>query len=340
MIEIKTEGIILEKTAREFESQAVFNPACVEKDGITHMYYRALRPGNYSTIGYCRLRGREILKRSPDPLLYPEYPYEAKGIEDPRIVLLDGVYYLTYTAFDGRNARIAYATSTDLVHFKKHGIISPEILYDEAIEIFRQSGLQETEAYRTCKLYCEAIGGPRILLWDKDASFFPKKINGHYAMIHRILPDIQIAYFDDFQELDEKFWRRYLRDLKNYIVLKPKNAFELRSIGAGCPPLETKYGWLFIYHGVQDTADGVMYHAAAALLDRDDPRRVLGRLSYPLFSPREIWEKTGNVNNVVFPTSAIVRDGRINIYYGAADKLIALKSLDQEELLEALRHSI
>jgi predicted GH43/DUF377 family glycosyl hydrolase len=165
-------------------------------------------------------------------------------------------------------------------------------------------------------------------------------INQQFALIHRIRPDIQIIYFKNFKDLTENYWRAYLKELKRYIVLKPKYGFENQYIGGGCPPIETKDGWLIIYHAAQNTPSGKVYHACAALLDLENPLKVLGRLNKPLFSPAAAYEKNGVTNNVVFPTGAVVKNGRLHIYYGAADKLIAAKSVNLNELLAKLKKTL
>ena len=175
------------------------------------------------------------------------------------------------------------------------------------------------------------------MLWEKDAFIFPKKFNNKFALVHRILPGIQVIYFDDFKDLTDNYWREYLRNLGSYILLESKYRFESRNIGGGCPPIETKEGWLLIYHAVEDSLQGRIYHAAAVLLDLDDPAKVIGRMKRPLFSPTEMWEKRGDVDNVVFPTGTVLKDNRLYIYYGAADKLIAAKSVDMNELLTELK---
>jgi predicted GH43/DUF377 family glycosyl hydrolase len=337
MITVNNEGIILEKTHLEFENKGVFNPACIQTDGITHMFYRAINHNDVSSIGYCQLVNNKVVKRLKEPVLFPEYNYEKKGVEDPRITLLEGTYYLLYTAYDGKNALIAYATSKDLVHFTKQGLISPKISYDEAEDIFR--GPKVRERYTMFEMLYKEREGKDILLFDKDASLFPKKFNHKFALFHRILPGIQIIYFNSFSELTKDRWRDYLKNLGDFIVLDPLFWFENRNIGGGCTPIETKDGWLFIYHAVEDTPSGKIYHAAAALLDLKNPLKVLGRLKEPLFPPEASWEKSGVTNNVVFPTGAVVRDKRLYIYYGAADKLIAAKSVDLAELLTELKKS-
>ncbi len=368
MIKVKSEGIILESSQNGFDNQAVLNPACVEIGGVTHMFYRGVRRGDMSSsIGCCQLVDNEAVKRSSEPVLFPEYDYEKKGVEDPRIVFLDGVYYLFYTAYDGKNALFAYATSTDLISFVKRGVISPRISYAEAGSLFGSSRTKMREKYFFFESYIRDREGGDILLWEKDAFIFPKKFHrpesrglasdwpqGHglasdgqshsqshnkFALVHRILPGIQVIYFDDFKDLTDDYWRGYLRNLGDYVLLDPEYRFESRNIGGGCPPIETKEGWLLIYHAVEDSHYGRIYHAAAALLDLDDPAKVIGRSKRPLFSPTEQWEKYGDVNNVVFPTGSVVKDGKLHIYYGAADKLIADKSVDMEELLRELKNN-
>ena len=337
-ISFKDLGSILHPTQHEFENQAVLNPACIEVDGITHMYYRAVRQGNYSSIGYCQLKGQEVVYRSAKPVLAPEHLYERHGLEDPRIAVCDGVYYLVYTAYDGKNARIAYATSTDLVHWEKKGVISPSMLYSEVAELCKDHVHSRVfDFYRAH--YHGAPEHEDLLLYEKDALLFPRKVNGKFALVHRIFPEIQVIYFDDFQDLTVDFWVEHLKDLDRHTLLKPKLWFENRHIGGGCPPIETEDGWLFVYHAVEQTAQGRVYHAALALLDLEDPTKEIARLDYPLFSPTEEWELKGDVDNVVFPSGAVVEGDQLHIYYGAADRCIGAKTVGVKELLAALRAS-
>jgi predicted GH43/DUF377 family glycosyl hydrolase/mannose-6-phosphate isomerase-like protein (cupin superfamily) len=336
MVEVRDEDFILEKSDQPFENQAVLNPAAIDVGGVTHMVYRAVRKeGMVSSIGYCQIVDGKVVMRAVNPVLFPEHDYEKGGVEDPRIVLMDGVYYLFYTAFDEKNALIAYATSTDLVTFTKRGLISARITYDEAENLFRQSHVRDK--YLFYEAYFKDISGKDVLLWEKDAFIFPRKINGKLALVHRILPGIQVIYFDDFKDLTDDYWRKYLTELNKHILLDSEFKFENRNVGGGCPPIWTKDGWLMIYHAVEDRPRGKVYHAAAALLDLEDPTKVIARLPHPLFSPVSEAERLGDVNNVVFPTSAIERSGRLFIYYGAADSRIMCKSVNLEELLDELK---
>lgn len=336
MVLVKRHGILLEPTNLKFENKGVFNPTCIIKGGQVHMFYRAWGKNNRSTIGYCKLDGPlKVVERAKKPLLFPEFEYE-KNLEDPRIVFLDDLYYLTYIAYDGKNVRIAYATSKDLKKFDKKGIISPEITYDEAEDIFRSCQYKLKERYFLFESYFKDIVGKDVLLWDKDAFLFPKKIDGKFALIHRILPDMQVIYFKNFKDLTLNYWKRYFKRLSDFVVLESKYWYESRNIGGGCPPVETDKGWLLIYHAVDDMYSGKVYRVGAALLDKKNPTKLIGHLKEPLFSPEEVWEKKGNVNNVIFPAGAAVFGEKLYIYYGAADKYIATASVNLNALLNEL----
>ena len=337
MITIRNEGIILEKTNLDFENQAVLNPGCIEVDGIVHMFYRAVHEGNLSTVGYCQLKDNKVIYRSDKPILFPEQEYEKHGIEDPRILLHeDGTYYLFYTAYDGLNARVAYATSSDLKEFSKQGLITPAITFEHIREYYNDLPLKQKYILYGLKAQNTNKGGS--FLWEKDAFLFPKKINGRYALVHRIMPSIQVIFCDDLHDLQSnQFWTTYFKDIAQNTILDPRT--DDNYVGGGCPPIETEDGWLLIYHRVKNINGKANYCAGAALLDRNDPHHVLGKLQEPFFIPTEPWEKIGDVNNVVFPTGAIEKEGRIYIYYGAADKVIGCKSVDKNELLTELKNS-
>ena len=176
----------------------------------------------------------------------------------------------------------------------------------------------------------------KVYIWGKDVVLFPKKINGKYALLHRILPNIHIAFFKNFKDLTKDYWRNHFKNIDKYILIPQKYWFETRTLGAGCPPIETDKGWLLIYHAVQFSRKGNVYRAAAALLDKKDPRKVIGRLKKPLFSPEKKWELKGDVNNVVFPTGTALFGEKLYIYYGAADKRIAVASVNLNSLLDEL----
>src|ERR1044072_1668167 len=131
MIEVKKEGIVLTKTDLGFENEGVLNPAAIREGDNVHLFYRAVRMGNFSTIGYCRLEGPlKVVERCTAPVLIPHFDYESHGVEDPRIVKIEDTYYLTYTAYDGINALGALAVSKDLKYFEPKGLIVPQFSFD------------------------------------------------------------------------------------------------------------------------------------------------------------------------------------------------------------------
>ncbi len=339
MIKVNKHGILLDKTEHVFEKEGVLNPAVIQVGHTIHMFYRAVTKGNYSTIGYCKLSGPTVVEsRNTSPLLRPEWEYEYHGLEDPRIVYFDGLFYMTYTAYNGANALAALATSPDLVTWTKHGIIAPQITYAEFLRFAESTG-GLPEKYDRFNAYHKDLELPNsaYFMWDKNLIFFPRKIDKKIWFIHRIRPDIQIVKgIDHIEDLTQAYWQNYFLQFDSHILLSPHYEHEVSYIGGGCPPIETKSGWLLIYHGVHDTVDGYVYSACAALLDIADPGKEIARLPFPLFVPDQPWELKGNVNNVCFPTGTVIDYDRLYIYYGAADERVAVASVSLTELLHEL----
>ncbi len=342
MITIEKLGILLSPTDLDFENNGVFNAGIYQEGNILHILYRAVEHGNFSTIGYAKTEGPlSIIERNEKPLIQRDFDYEKHGVEDPRIVKIEDTYYITYTAYDGVNAMGALATSKDLIHFEKHGIITPHVNYQEYEDYVNCCGESKLNPkyHQYYNLFAQIglVDDEFRLLRDKDIVLFPRKVNGKFVLLHRIWPGIQIVQFEDWKELTEPFWEDYLKNLINHIVIDPKDIFEVDYIGAGGPPIETEFGWLLIYHGVQETVTGKIYHAKAALLQLDKPEIELARLPYPLFSPSKSWEIEGVVNNVVFPTGHAVFGDDLYIYYGVADRHVAVAKCNLNELLTELR---
>ena len=359
MVKIKRK-LFMSPSDHDWEARAVLNPSVVrDKKGVEHMFYRAVAKNWISCVGYARVINGKI-ERFDEPVLKPTKDYESKGIEDPRVTKIGNVYYMLYTAFDGRDARIAYAVSKNLRDWEKKGVISPNISVGEARRLVR------IKKYRD-KWKHQEIEGSRISLWDKDAVLFPEKIDGKFVMLHRFLPDVQIVKFRSFSDLKkDSFWRRYVENLsegEDKISLYRRYDWEGEHIGAGAVPIKTKRGWLLIYHGVELVGKETMgyyfhkwwsdftrhvpkfrrkrlpliYHAGAALLDLKKPEEEIARLARPLFSPKYDWEKEGDINDVVFPEGAVVEGDKLKIYYGCADSRIGIASLSLKELLGELK---
>lgn len=326
---IRKHGLLLTKRNLDFEIEGVLNPAVISVDGIIHMFYRAVAQGNHSTIGYCRLNNPlTIAERYDYPVIVPETDNERYGVEDPRIVSIDGLFYLSYCGYDGENAFGCVATSEDLTHFKKHGIVVPRFTGDELRSVLK------SQQDLNIKYFQPSTGSGYV--WDKNLVFFPKRIGGKLHFLHRIRPGIQHAAVNSLDELTPDYWKDYMLDFHNHIVIDPKYPHELSYLGNGAPPIETELGWLLIYHGVHDTVNGYMYVACAALLNLEDPTKEIARLPYPLFIPDQPWELQGYVNYVCFPTGTVVIDDTLYIYYGAADEGIACASISIRLLLSEL----
>ena len=304
MIKFKKIGIVMKPLKGQFGSFARFNPGIQLKDGIVHMLYRAIDCDikdckNYiSYIGYAKLDiNTNILYDSNVKVIYPTLPEEVKGCEDPRIVEFEGSFYVFYTAFDGIKARVAIAQTDNFIEYKKLGIINH-------------------------------------FTWDKDAFIFPERINGKIAYLHRVDPSIQLDYFESFDELlSINSWEDYENKLETSTIMKSEYFWENKKIGGSVPPIKTEKGWLFLYHAVDDN---FVYRGSVALLDLKNPSKVIARIPYPLLEPVEEYELHGEVNNVVFPEGGYIHNGELYVYYGAADKYIALAKINVDELLNEL----
>ena len=168
---------------------------------------------------------------------------------------------------------------------------------------------------------------------NKDGCLFPRKIAGRYVRLDRPYGggtgNIWLSYSDD------------LIDWGNSVcVMTTRGGFwDSDRIGASAPPIETEHGWLHIYHGVKNTAAGPLYRMGAVLFDLEDPAKVICRSAVPILTPREYYERVGDVGNVVFACGAILEDeGRLRIYYGAADTCICLGFANVDELVDRCRY--
>jgi predicted GH43/DUF377 family glycosyl hydrolase len=165
----------------------------------------------------------------------------------------------------------------------------------------------------------------------RNCVLFPEKIDGAYARLERPnvdgVGDIYLSYSPDLIH-----WGR-----TRLLLERNSRYWESAKVGPGAPPVRTEKGWLCIYHGCRESLNGLSYQAGALLLDLENPARIIGKLHDCLLWPRELYERVGNVNNVVFPTAALVHGepDELKIYYGAADTCIALATARLSELVEA-----
>ncbi len=300
----RSNPLITARSKNKWEEGATFNPGGVLEGDTFHLFYRATDVNGISSIGYAAItREMEVVRRLDSPVLTPDQQWEELGCEDPRITRIENTTYMLYTAYSRIGPRIALAQGSDLNRFTKIGLVGPD-------------------------------------LPDKNAALFPETISGKHVMLHRIEPSIQLAYFNNpqLQELSDpslrsQYWTEYLRNLESHTIMKPEEEWERRKVGIGPPPIETPYGWLIIYHGVDDN---YVYRAGAALADLDDPSKIVARSRTPILEPKEPYEKHGFVQNVVFPEAAMILDGVLYIFYGAADTVCCVATTPLDEFLRWL----
>ncbi|MCK5061362.1 pesticidal protein Cry7Aa [Candidatus Parcubacteria bacterium] len=341
MLRVTKHGAILRPSKLKFENRSVFNPGVFQDGDKVQIIYRALNKNFMSCFGYAELKGPlEVVKRWKKPLYTPKLKCESKGIEDPRITKIGNTFFVIYVAHDGRHAVIAYMRGQSLFRLKRGGIISPTMKYRDAVNLFGQAKLKD-DYYFFASFY-EKFAHKNVKVWEKDGVLFPEKIRGKYALLHRVLPDIQLARFKNFKEPKTNgYWKKHIENIDKHVVLEGRHGWEARHIGSGAPPIKTNKGWLIIYHGVEPRNKGRVYCAGAALLDLKYPTKVIARLPDPLFVPEHYNERNGHVHNVVFPTGTTEFNERLYIYYGSADSRVSVASVNKEKLIkELLKHKV
>lgn len=169
---------------------------------------------------------------------------------------------------------------------------------------------------------------------DKDASLFPRKIKNRYVLIHRPIIRGEAHIWISFSP-DLKYWG----DHKILLPVRP-GWWDCSKVGLGPQPIETEEGWLVIYHGVRTTASGSLYRVGLALLDLEEPWKIIRRSNHWVFGPRVPYERVGDVPGVTFPTGAIVNkeSGELHMYYGAADSSICLATAKFNELVDYIKN--
>ncbi len=327
--------LFLKPTDLAFENRAVLNPAAVQMDEDVHFYYRAVAQDMISTIGYLRMRYANdepvVVERWNHPILAPATGWDQFGVEDPRVLQFEGRWYMFYTAFDGDNAQLAYAVGDSPTSFTERHLIGPKVTRREGLDLI--AGNPKLEPQRK---YWTEWGNLDGFLWEKDATILPERHNGKIVFIHRLRPNAQIAFLDSMDQLEDRdWWIEHIRTLDQHLLLTQENWWEASHMGMGPVPMKTEHGWLFIYHGCTYPPEKT-YRAGAALLDLDDPRKVIGRFSEPLFQPEEGWELEGDVNHVVFPEGLVRHGDVLDIFYGGADSVIGVISVKMPDLLGCL----
>lgn len=290
-----------------------------------------------------RVSDRPIFSQSFD------HPWEAGGVFNCAAVYKDDLVHLIYRATDitsnGSEGlyvnNLGYAVSRDGIHFNR---LNDPILRNDGDQEAR--GPEDPRVVKIDGYYhmmYTGYGGrfpgdyrisyatsKNLILWqrhgivldeaNKDASLFPEKIGGRYLLVHRRPPDIWMGTSDDL-----KNWGNH-RVLMSAI---PDSGWESEKIGIAGPPIKTDLGWILIYHGVSKAK---WYCLGIALLDLDDPSKVISRQKEPILEPELDWEINGHVPNVVFSCGQVIMDGVLIVYYGAADTVIGAASIPLQDI--------
>ena len=280
---------ILSPQGEGWESAGVFNPAVVMHDGKFVMLYRAQDKQGTSRLGYAESTDGIHFTRRPEPVLSPEADYEKDGgVEDPRLVKFGDTYYLTYTGYNTRDAQLSLATSHDLIHWERKGVILP--------------------AYK----------GNWNTGWTKSGAIVPEKIDGKYWMY----------FLGTTPDKNDQMGLAYSSDLIHWteatttpVLPRRPGQFDSRVVEPGPSPILTPDGIVLVYNGADDK---LVYRTAVAIFDRKDPRKLLYRSEQPIFAPEKEWEKAGQVPNVVFVEGMAQRGDRYMFYYGGADKYVGV----------------
>ena len=280
---VSTSPVIVPR-GESWESAGTFNPATIMHDDKIVMLYRAQDKQGTSRLGYAESADGIHFSRRADPVLSPQEPYEKDGgVEDPRVVQFGDMYYLTYTGYNKKDAQLCLATSRDLIHWDRQGVILP--------------------AYK----------GNWNTKWTKSGAIVPEKIDGKYWMYFLGTTADNKDQTGLASSTDLLHWT----DVTSAPVLPVRpGRFDSRVAEPGPPPILTPDGIVLIYNGADDK---LVYRTGIAVFDRREPSKLLWRSDEPIFSPAKNWEKIGQVPNVVFVEGIVQQRKRYLFYYGGAD---------------------
>ena len=290
-------------TALDFPKMvnAVFNPGATVFQGRTLLLLRVEYRTGLSALAVAMSDdGLTGWEIDPERGLKPDTDLveERWGIEDPRITRIGDEYYVVYVGYSAFGPLVSLAKTRDFIEWERCGV------------------LQSPE--------------------DKDAALFPVTFEGRWALVHRpvtAVPGLGAHVWLSFSP-DLHFWG----DSRVLLPARRGGWWDANKVGLGPPPLLTDHGWLVCYHGVRVTASGSIYRLGLALLDRDDPSKVIARGNEWIFGPQADYEQSGDVPDVVFPCGWILRDDgdTLHLYYGAADSVVCVATASLDQLLTHL----
>ncbi len=314
-----------------WESKNVFNPAIVVRRDTVFMLYRAQdsigKPGGTSRIGLAYSTDGLHFTKTPRPVFFPEpdayQAYEWQGgVEDPRIVEDSaGIYYMTYTSYDGKTARLMVASSPDLQKWTKHGPVFANAYGGKYLNQWSKSG-SIVSRYADGKIIATKINGKYWMYWGDQNIWAATSTD----LIHWEPFEMQV---DESAPIALKGQALNMPQLRIIIPTRDKK-FDSDLVEPGPPAMLTEKGILLIYNSrnlknIGDTslADGT-YTAGQVLLDKNNPLQVLHRLNHYFMKPERSYELVGEVNNVCFLEGLAQFKNQWFLYYGTADSKIAV----------------
>jgi predicted GH43/DUF377 family glycosyl hydrolase len=280
---------VISPRGKGWESAGTFNPAVIRHGDLVVMLYRAQDDQGTSRLGYAESSDGLHFTRRQDPVLSPEAEYEKDGgVEDPRLVQFGEDYYLTYTGYNKKDAQLCLATSRDLIHWDRKGVIVP------------------------------ANKGNWNVKWTKSGAIVPEKINGKYWMYFLGTSADNRDQAGLAESTDLLHWTEATKTPA--LPVRPGH-FDSRVAEPGPAPIVTNEGIVLIYNGADEN---LVYRTGIAIFDRNDPKKLIWRTDEPVFSPEKEWEKVWQVPNVVFVEGLLKQNGRYLFYYGGADKYVGV----------------
>ena len=322
---------------RDWESLCVLNPAVIydeERQEFIMVYRAAGKDVRHEIkMGLATSKDGVHFERQSDKPVFFGSPFESDGgcVEDPRIVKLGDMYYMTYAAR-------CYAPGQYWLDPWVEGVSKPPMYLDESdvhgdeLPVMAKNNITVTylAVTKDFKRYKKLGRLTESSVDDRDVMIFPEKINGKYVIISRPkfkdervkMPSVWITFTDDLMEYQ-----------KPELLFTGKEWWETQRIGAGTPPIKTEHGWFMLYHGIDEKG---IYRNGAVLLDLNDPRKIIARTKDYIMEPDEPFEFEGFYEGCVFPTGAVVKDGTLFVYYGCADKYIGLATVNFDELINYL----
>ncbi|MBO0959903.1 glycosidase [Neobacillus sp. MM2021_6] len=279
----------------------------------------------------------------------PQHEWEKTAVFNTGAIAENGLVHLLYRATDnvcdGKHGEytssIGYAVSRNGVDFSRLDL--PVMVGEGAQESWGVEDPRITKIDDTFYMVYTGYGArfkgdfrmslatsKNLLTWEnrrvlldepnKDGALFSRKVNGKYLLLHRRMPAIWLCESENLYDFDN-----------HKVIMEPiPNSWESEKIGAAGPPIEREDSWLLFYHAVDRHK---VYRLGAALLDKQDPSKVLARLKEPIFEPELTWEKEGCVPNVVFSGGQVELNDTYYVYYGGADTAIGVAAIAKKDVV-------